>query len=577
MSFCRRLGPVVAAAFLLAPGLRAEDGGGLVGWVETTRGAPVAGAVISVFGKGISGGSLITLADGDGQFNLPSLPAGSYTLRALGTGHLPSAAEHVTVLPNRDSLFTLSLTPVGEAPENGATEDEGGEAEDDSLGEWRWLMRHKRRSVLETASHTATPPESANLTSLETPALPRYAAVAPLGGRVELMALSHGGDEAADLDIGSLPTGLGTLQLQGRLTEGVGWSVGGLLAESEGRSWRMAAEFVLEPGGGHEIQTGAGYGAGFARAILPSDSLPIGDRPVGAFFIRDRWRVSERLTTSFGSRYTYIGFLSDSHHADAIVEVEMRGDSQTVVRGSFATRTLAPGGDLLTLSTNSASPAITWARLDDGLRPSRTFHFEVGVDRSFQSGGRVGAFAFREHTRDQLWTAFESGGALEVGNAGSVGLQGLGFTVGRRFGSLVDGSVTYRFGRGARQARPAFGARTAALGFEEAQFHDLVARLETFIGWTDTRVAALYRVNTLSEDGQAQISSPHPGPSPATTRFDVHVTQGLPFLQPLTRADWDLLVAVSNLFYEASEGGLLDELAVQDPPTRVVGGISVRF
>ncbi|MEE8218240.1 MAG: hypothetical protein V3S03_04675, partial [Vicinamibacteria bacterium] len=62
-----------------------------------------------------------------------------------------------------------------------------------------------------------------------------------------------------------------------------------------------------------------------------------------------------------------------------------------------------------------------------------------------------------------------------------------------------------------------------------------------------------------------------------TTRFDVQVTQGLPFLQPLTNADWDLLVAVSNLFYEASEGGFLDELAVQDPPTRVVGGISVRF
>ena len=104
-----------------------------------------------------------------------------------------------------------------------------------------------------------------------------------------------------------------------------------------------------------------------------------------------------------------------------------------------------------------------------------------------------------------------------------------------------------------------------------------MARVETFIGWTDTRVAALYRVNSLSEDGEAYISPRHPQPSPTTTRFDVHVTQGLPFLQPLTRADWDLLVAVSNLFYEASEGGFLDELAVQDPPTRVVGGISVRF
>jgi hypothetical protein len=577
LTFRRRLGSLTAAALFLAPSVCAEEGGGLVGWVESTQGAPVAGAVISVFGKGINGGSLITLADSEGQFSLPSLPAGSYTLRALGSGHLPSAAERVTVLPNRDSLFTLSLTPVGKVPDAEATAaqaDREGEAEDESRGEWRWLMRHKRRSVLESASHAAPPPDGERA-SLDAPALPRYAAVAPLNGSVELMALSNGGGEVTDPEPGGLPTGLGALRLQGQLAEGIHWSVGGLLAESESRSWRMAAEFILKPGGGHEIQTGAGYGAGYARAIFPSDSLALGDRPVGAFFIRDRWRVGERLTTSFGTRYTYIGFLSNPHHADAIVEVEVRGDAKTVVRGSVASRTLAPGGDLLTLSTDSASPAIGWADLEPGLRASRTLHVELGVDRSFRSGGRLGAFAFREQTRDQLWTAFEESGELEVRNAGSVSLQGIGFTVGHRFGSVVDGSVTYRFGRGARQVGPMLGVRPAALGFEEAEFHDLVARLETFIGWTDTRVAALYRVNAFSDDGEAQLAKTLG--SPATTRFDVHVTQGLPFLQPLTRADWDLLVAISNLFYEASEGGLLDEIAVQDPPTRVVGGISVRF
>ncbi|MEE8217834.1 MAG: carboxypeptidase-like regulatory domain-containing protein, partial [Vicinamibacteria bacterium] len=103
MSLRRCVVPIVASAFLAGPGVCAEDGGGLVGWVESTRGAPVAGAVISVFGKGIQGGSLMTLSDSEGQVILPSLPAGSYTLRALGRGHLPSAAERVTVLPNRDS------------------------------------------------------------------------------------------------------------------------------------------------------------------------------------------------------------------------------------------------------------------------------------------------------------------------------------------------------------------------------------------------------------------------------------------------------------------------------------------
>ena len=33
---------------------------------------------------------------------------------SLGVGHAPSAARHITVLPDRDATFTLSLTPLGE-------------------------------------------------------------------------------------------------------------------------------------------------------------------------------------------------------------------------------------------------------------------------------------------------------------------------------------------------------------------------------------------------------------------------------------------------------------------------------
>jgi len=111
------------------------------------------------------------------------------------------------------------------------------------------------------------------------------------------------------------------------------------------------------------------------------------------------------------------------------------------------------------------------------------------------------------------------------------------------------------------------------LGYEEADFHDVVARFETFIDWSDTRVAAYYRFNTLSpeEDWRGGHSAS------TNTRFDLQLTQGLPFLQTLTRADWEVLLAVRNLFYEAAEGATLDELVVLHPPTRVMGGISVRF
>ena len=568
MSSCRRLGWAVVASVIVHPAVcaraLADDGGGLVGWVESSRGAPVAGAVVSIFGKGIRGGSLLTLADSEGHFVLPSLPAGSYTLRAIGTGHQPSSVQRVTVLPNRDALFTLSLIPVGEKT---AGEANPTEAVPESEREWQWLVRHKRRSVLEATDHDV---QAARNTPA--PTLPEAAplALGPVAGSMELAA-TGGARSLADAAGAGMPGGVGSLRLQGRLVDGVRWSLGGLVAENEGRAWRTAAEFVLEPGGGHEVEVGAGYGAGDMRTTL-AGAAPEPNRTVGAAFVRDRWQLGERLTATTGARYTYIGFLPDSHHADAVVQIELRGGRQTLVRGSVATRTLTPGGDLLTLSTVAASPAITWARLEEGLHPARSMRYEVGVDRPL-GAARIGAQVFTETTRDLLLTTFE-GSTPRVRNAGSLGARGFGVTVGRRFGGVVNGSVTYTFGQG-RRSGPTRFADVAVTSFDEAEFHDLVARLETNIDWSDTRVAALCRLNALTDErSPSQAGTPR---TSTATRFDVQLTQGLPFLQPLTRADWEVLVAVRNMFYEASQGGFLDELAVQDPPTRVVGGISVRF
>jgi len=567
LSSCRRFGWAVVASTILSPAVssqaRGDEGGGLVGWVESTRGVPVAGALVSIFGRGIRGGSLVTLADSQGQFVLPSLPAGSYTLRAIGSGHAPSAARHVTVLPNRDAIYTLSLTPVGdEAAAPAAADDPAGRPD-----EWRWLVRHKRRSILETAGPDLPAAGDAKALALDTAA---PLALDALDGSVELAATggSRGVPQASGL---GLPAGMGSLQLQGRLTEGVSWTLGGLMSENEGRAWRLAAEFVLEPGAGHRVEVGAGYGAGESRAALDV-GLAEPDRALGAVFVRDRWRLGERIQATAGARYTYLGFLPDSHHVDAVVEVELQGDDDTVVRGSLATRTLAPGGDLLTLSTVAASPAITWARLADGLRPARSLRYELGASRSLGPLTRVGAQLFSETMHDALLTAFDNGAPF-VRNASTLEARGFGVTLGRRFGGVVDGSVTYTFGQ-ARRAAMAFKAGAPITAFHEPEFHDLAARVETFIDWSDTRVSALCRLNTLS-DGSAPSRAPRT--SSTSTRFDLQLTQGLPFLAPLTRADWELLIAVRNMFYEASQAGFLDELAVQDPPTRVVGGVSVRF
>ena len=60
-------------------------------------------------------------------------------------------------------------------------------------------------------------------------------------------------------------------------------------------------------------------------------------------------------------------------------------------------------------------------------------------------------------------------------------------------------------------------------------------------------------------------------------RFDVQVTQALPFLN-FTNAQWEMLFGIRNMFRElAPDASVYDELLVLRPPKRVVGGLTVRF
>src|SRR5262245_5016716 len=101
---------VVVGLALVAPSAwAAQNGGGVMGWVADPGGAPVAGALVSLFGRGTGG--VVTLSDSTGRFFLPSLPAGSYTVRAMTRNKLAAPPRQITVLPNRDYSFTVALEP----------------------------------------------------------------------------------------------------------------------------------------------------------------------------------------------------------------------------------------------------------------------------------------------------------------------------------------------------------------------------------------------------------------------------------------------------------------------------------
>lgn len=561
---------VVIAFSLLAPSAwAAQNGGGVMGWVEDPRGAPVSGALISLFGRGTGGGGLVTMSDSSGRFFLPSLPAGSYTLRAMGRNKLAAPARQITVLPNRDFSFTVALQPDVDAAIEEAAQSESSSASTQSARRERdWLLRHKRRSVLEARDQgtgleqTWTVPAPSRLLASWIP---------DLGGTVEVMAIPPG--PWTESLSGEVPS-MSVVRLKGRIAGSGRWALGGLVSESESTAWRMAGEFVTEPIEGHELQVGTGYGTRFVRPMLPTDADRLHDRSVGAVFAQDRWEVAEAVTATVGSRFSYIGFLDDPLHLDPSASIEVKRDDHTRLVASFATRTMAPGGDLLTLSTLATGPAFTYAEMEQGLRPERSVRVELAVAQEF-GATTLRAHTFYENVRDQLANAFApadpgSPTTLTITNAGGLEARGMGLSLGRRFGRYVNGQVTYTYGHAWRPdplERHDASEAVPILAFREGDFHDVVARVETVIEDTDTRVVALYRLNQLSGADRPAVAR----------RFDVQLSQGLPFLGALTRADWDVLVAVRNLYYEAGEGAILDEQAVSNPPKRVLGGIAVRF
>ena len=562
MGKSRLSGVVLVAAALASPAISAQERGGLMGWVDDGRGEPLPGVVISLFGKGL-GGSLVTLSDSAGRFFLPSLPPGSYTLRALGQGRDSAPPRRVTVLPNRDSIFTVSLG-AGEPRSTAATTQvESATDAESRLEELRWVLRHKRRSVLEAREATAEDDSGRE------PGKGRLLAsfLPDMTGSLEVVADPGLGRSTATEGEGPV-TGLSVVRLGGRIADRGRWNLAGLVSESESTAWRMAGEFVIAPIEGHELQLGTGYGTRLLRAAPRDPSMA--SRGIGAVSLVDRWDVADGLEASVGGRFSYVGFLRETNYLDPTAGLELRHDSNTRLRGSITMRTLVPGGDLLTISSLASAP-VNPARIDDSLQAERSIRVELAMDHS------VGLTTLRAHTfyegvRDQLLGTFEGQArALELVNGGAYASRGMGLTVSRRFGQVLSGQVTYTYGHSWRES-VGQGPVVNLASYRESDFHDVVARLETFVPETNTRVAALYRFNCLSPVGAGEE-----GAAIRSNRFDVQLNQGLPFLGGWTRADWDLLLAVRNVFYETSEGAALDEVAIAHPPTRVLGGVAVSF
>ena len=230
-------------------------------------------------------------------------------------------------------------------------------------------------------------------------------------------------------------------------------------------------------------------------------------------------------------------------------------------------------------------PQRTFAHVSHGaFLPERHDQVELAVERTWPGSILIGVRAFRQRVDDQVVTLFGVAladvpagiGHYQVGSAGDFDATGWGVSVSRVVNDHLRAAVDYTQANTAWRRwstdRDALSAVAPSVLRRDDRIHDVTASLESVVSPTATRLFVLYKMNAAFDSSHAVASVPG-----TNTRFDVQVNQSLPFLN-FSSAQWEMLVAVSNLFKEDwADTSVYDELMVVRPPKRVLGGVTVRF
>jgi len=580
----------------------------LRGVVLDEQGEPLAGAVVSALGSTTA----FAVSDRNGRFVFRNLPSGPYLVRAHLQGYLPARARMIQVDQSSRSLSTIALTRRADAEQPaqvltagvGPADVGSGpavESETHDHGEVAWRLRHLKRSVLKDASgliELADDDDSFLDDSFSgfTRAVGAPARLAsslfaelPLNGQINLLTRTSF-DHPQDLFSSEtwLPAGVAFLSLQAPTGNGE-WSMRGALTQGDLSSWILAGSYVRRASVAHRYQGGLSYGmqrylGGNADALA---AVSDGGRNVGAVYAYDEWTLSPRLSVGYGAKYARYDYLADPGLLSPRLSATIQGD-EVKVRATMSRRALAPGAEeFIPPSTGlSLPPERTFSPLSTrtGFVPERIDHYEIAAERDVLGHVVIGVRAFRQNVDDQLVTLFgislpgtasANVGHYYVASGGDVETRGWGVSVSRDVSDGIRASVDYTYAgsKWTRRSSDSIALSRVARSIirdEAESVHDLTTSVESVVPVTETRVFVAYKINTSFADAFA--AGPRPG-----ARFDVQLNQALPFLN-FTNAQWEMLVAVRNMFREELiDASIYDELLVLRPPKRVVGGVTVRF
>ena len=589
--------------------------GSLSGVVVAADGAPVAQALVTAVGTSAT----LAVTDAEGTFTLGHLPPGPYLVRVHRPGFHTGHGEWLTLAPAASAAITLTLVreasavaPVtamaaasvlGEsaARGDGATAD-GTERSESWLA---WHLRRLKRTVLKDEGvgavtrvlrddgfSPADPFEYlGRVLGTSARAASAFLSDIPLDGQVDLLT-TGALDTPVDVGQGGQARGVAFFSLGTDAGPGT-WQVRAAVNQGELDSWTLAASHAGQLGDTHRYQSGMAYSLQRYQGptLTALTAIPENDRHVGSIFLQDTWSLTPVFTLTYGgamARYDYLdqqALLSGRATASYAPAATWRASA------SVSHEAVAPGGQEFVAPARSQ-----W------LPPQRTFsplgaeRFSVGQVDQYSADlerqlhhSRVGLRVFQQRVRNQLVTLFEGAapgtaggfGHYVVGSAGDVNMSGVTLSMSHLLWNGVRASVDYSMAASTwqrpEQARPlpfrsgrvqmVPGSTTVP-----ARIHDVVSTVEAVVPGTATRVFAVYRLSNAFVDevgdGVSQLSD---------GRFELQINQSLPFMK-FTRAHWEMLLAVRNMFYEqAATVSLLDEALVVGAPTRVVGGLTVRF
>jgi hypothetical protein len=584
--------------------------GELRGVVHDEQGQPIAGAVVSAVGST----SMFAVSGPDGHFTFRSLPAGPYLIRAHLQEYLPARGRLVQVTPDAKNSTTIALTRRADAkstPTVLAAAIDGDEEEpvtpsaepEHGHDEVAWRLRHLKRSVLKDAGESIV--QTSDDTSLFgepltglSRAVGHSARLASslfddlaLSGQFNLITTTsfERPQDLFSMNV-DVPRSIAYVALEAPGTAG-DWSMRGSITQGDVSSWILAGSYVRHTQSRHAYEAGVSYamqqylgGNSDALAAMRDTS-----RNVGALYAFDSWTIAPSVRIGYGAKYARYDYLADrglwSPRASVAITPSRR-DSLTF-RATASHREVAPGAEEFLPPSMGPwlPPQRTFAHVAHGaFRPERHDQLEMAVERKWPGSILIGVRAFRQRVEDQVVTLFgvavadvpASVGHYQVGSAGDFDAMGWGISVSRVVGDHVRATVDYTQAttdwRRWSADRSALRAAAPSVLRRDDHIHDVTATVESIVTPTATRLFVLYKLNAAF-DADRTLGAV----TGTNVRFDVQVNQSLPFLN-FSSAQWEMLVAVSNLFKEDwAETSVYDELFVVRPPKRVLGGVTVRF